>query len=167
MDREQGSDSTQSSDAADRREQGALIDTAALAPEQFEASDEVVSGTDALQQAPLVSGSLWKAIWAMSWPLLVTTVAASIVGMVDVQVSGYLGASSQAAVGLAEQVLFTFMIFLMSMGVGTTAIISRAYGRGDRDEADFAAAQSLTLAILMGLVLTVLAFVTARFIVPF
>jgi putative MATE family efflux protein len=145
---------------------GIDIDTAALAPEQFEASDEVTSGTAALQDAPLVSGNLWKAIWHMSWPLLVTTVATSIVGTVDVQVSGLLGSAAQAAVGLAEQILFTFMIFLMSMGVGTTAIVARAYGKRDFQEADFATAQSLSLSIVTGFVLTAIALFAAHFVVP-
>ncbi|HEY9791081.1 MAG TPA: MATE family efflux transporter [Candidatus Obscuribacterales bacterium] len=120
----------------------------------------------ALSEAPLVSGSLWKAIWVMSWPLLLTTLAGSIVGLVDVQVSGLLGAPAQAAVGLAEQLIFIFMIFLMSMGVGTTAIVSRAYGKKDLAEGDFATGQSLMLSVVTGLVLLVVALAAAHFAVP-
>lgn len=117
-------------------------------------------------ESPLVSGSLWRAIWVMSWPLLVATVASSIVALVNVQVAGQLGAASQAAVGLAEQFIFIFQVFLMSVGVGTTAVVSRAYGKQDFAEADFATAQSISLSILMGLVLTVTAFGTAHYVVP-
>lgn len=117
-------------------------------------------------EAPLVSGNLWKAIWDMSWPLLVATIAGSLVALVNVQVAGRLGAASQAAVGVAEQMLFIFQVFLMSIGVGTTALVSRAYGRKDYAEADYVAAQSLTLSILVGLVLTGAAILTAHFIVP-
>ncbi len=120
-----------------------------------------------VEQAPLVQGSLWKAIWVMSWPLTLTTVAASVVGMVDVHVAGLIGSTSQAAVGLAEQVIFLFMVFLMSVSVGTTAIVSRAYGEKDLAQADYATAQSLALSVLMGLVLTVLAIFTANYLVPF
>lgn len=120
-----------------------------------------------VDHAPLVEGSLWKAIWVMSWPLTLTTVAASIVGMIDVQVAGLIGSTAQAAVGLAEQVIFLFMIFLMSLGVGTTAIVSRAFGEKDLTATEFATAQSLSLSILAGIVLTVLAFLTADHLVPF
>ncbi len=116
--------------------------------------------------APLVSGSLWKAIWVMSWPLLVATIASSIVALVNVQVAGQLSAASQAAVGLAEQIIFIFQVFLMSVGVGTTAVVSRAYGKKDFAEADFATAQSLSLSILIGIVLTVAAILTAHCVVP-
>ncbi|CAN5486101.1 MATE family efflux transporter [soil metagenome] len=117
-------------------------------------------------EAPLVSGSLWKAIWEMSWPLLVTAGATSLVGLVDVQMAGRLGAASQAAVGLAEQIIFIFQVFLMSVGVGTTAIVSRAYGKQDFDDADFATAQSLSLSVLIGILLTVTALLTAHYVVP-
>lgn len=115
---------------------------------------------EAEKDAPLVSGSLWKSIWVMSWPLLVATVASSIVALVNVQVAGQLGAASQAAVGVAEQIIFMFQVFLMSVGVGTTAIVSRAYGAKDVAEADFATAQSLSLSILIGVALSVTAILT-------
>jgi MATE family multidrug resistance protein len=117
--------------------------------------------------APLTHGSLWKAIWIMSWPLMLTTVTSSIVGMVDVQVAGMLGASTQAAVGLSEQILFLFMVFIMSVSVGTTAIVSRAFGAKDTQESIRGTSQSLSLSVLMGLLLTVVAWLIAKFIVPF
>lgn len=118
-------------------------------------------------QSPLVSGSLWKSIWEMSWPLLVATVVSSIVALVNVQVAGLLGPAAQAAVGLAEQFIFIFQVFIMSVGVSTTALVSRAYGRKDLAEANFATAQSLSLSLLIGLTLTAAAIFMAHFIVPF
>jgi MATE family multidrug resistance protein len=147
----------------------AAIDPASLSPDQQFSTDEI--GTTVASQAkgaaPLVEGSLWKAIWTMSWPLLVTTIATSICGFVDVQVAGKIGSSAQAAVGLAEQVIFLFSLFIMSMGIGTTAIISRAYGERDEAQADHMAGQSLALSVLSGIVLTMLAIFTAKYLVPF
>jgi putative MATE family efflux protein len=114
----------------------------------------------------LTEGNLWSAIWIMSWPLLLTTVAHSLVGMVDVQVAGMLGSTTQAAVGLAEQVLFLFMIFLMSLGVGTTALVARAYGEKKIEEVNHFTGQSLALSIIIGLVLTVVAVAGANFLLP-
>ena len=117
-------------------------------------------------EAPLTRGSLWKAIWIMSWPLLVTTVCGSISGMVDVQVAGYLGPAAQAAVGLSEQIIFLFMIFIMSVSVGTTALVSRAFGAGDKGGSVLATAQSLVLSLMMGTVLALAALATAALILP-
>jgi multidrug resistance protein, MATE family len=119
-----------------------------------------------VDHAPLVEGSLWKAIWLMSWPLTLQTVAVSIVGMVDVQVAGLISHTAQAAVGLAEQVMFLFMIFLMSLGVGTTAIVSRAYGAKDLQGTTYATGQSLALSMVSGGLLMVLSFLTADYLLP-
>lgn len=118
-------------------------------------------------EAPLVTGNLWRAIWIMSWPLLLTTIANSMVSLTDVFVAGKLGSSTQAAVGLAEHVLFIFMISIMSIGVGTTALVSRAFGAANREEMLNAAGQSLTLSVLTGIVMTVLALLAANFVLPY
>ncbi|MBX9686337.1 MAG: MATE family efflux transporter [Candidatus Obscuribacterales bacterium] len=125
-----------------------------------ELSDEILS-------APLVHGGLWKAIWLMSWPLLLSTVATSFVGAVDVQVSGYLGPEAQAAVGLAEHVIFIFMIFIFSVSVGTTAIVSREFGEGNSENTVKATAQSLSISVSSGFVLALAALLLARYFLPF
>jgi len=116
--------------------------------------------------APLVEGSLWRAIWIMSWPLMITTITSSIVGAVDIHVAGLLGSEAQAAVGLAEQVLFLFQVLIMSVGVGTTAIVSRAVGAGNMEEATIATAQSLALSVLLGMTLVFVAIAAAQFLLP-
>jgi putative MATE family efflux protein len=115
--------------------------------------------------ANLATGSLMKAIWSMSWPLMVTTVSTSLVGLADMHVAGYLGSASQAAVGVSEQVLFILMIFIMSTGVGTQALVSRATGAEDQEEAARATGQSILFAVLTGLALLIMAKLGAHKIV--
>ena len=122
---------------------------------------------EAILDAPLVHGGLWKAIWLMSWPLLLSTIACSIVSIIDVQVSGYLTSASQAAVGLSEQVIFLFVVFILSVSVGTTAIVSREYGKRDIEATLTATAQSLILSVLGGLTLSMLALSFARYVLPY
>lgn len=112
--------------------------------------------------ANLATGSLMKAIWTMSWPLMVTTVSSSLVGLADMHVAGFLGSASQAAVGVAEQVLFILMIFIMSTGVGTQALVSRATGAEDQEEAAKATGQSIVFALLLGFCLLIVAFFFAH-----
>ncbi|HNM48824.1 MAG TPA: MATE family efflux transporter, partial [Candidatus Obscuribacter sp.] len=111
----------------------------------------------------LITGNLWHAIWIMSWPLILTTIANSLVGLVDVQVAGTLGAATQAAVGLAEHVLFVFMLTILSIGVGTTALVARAFGASEEEEMVKAAGQSFLLSIMLGLALAAVASLTAHF----
>jgi len=120
-----------------------------------------------LLDAPLVHGGLWKAIWLMSWPLLISTVATSVVGVVDVQVSGFVTSAAQAAVGLSEQALFLFMVFIFSVSVGTTAVVSREFGEGNLDATYTATAQSLIMSVSSGFVLALAALLCAKFILPY
>lgn len=121
---------------------------------------------DEKRAAPLIHGNLWKAIWLMSWPLMVTTISASIIGMVDVQTAGFLGAPVQAAVGLSEHVMFLFIVFIMSLSTGTTAIVSRHFGERDLHAACRATAQSLILSFGAGLLLCILALNLSSWLVP-
>ncbi len=109
-----------------------------------------------LTESPLVEGSLWRAIWIMSWPLLLMTISTSMVNIVDCQVAGKLGSVSQAAVGISEQVVFVFMVFAMSIGVGTTAVVSRAFGALDHEKAIKTVGQSMTLAVAIGVLLSLI-----------
>jgi Na+-driven multidrug efflux pump len=67
-----------------------------------------------------------------------------MIGLVDMNVAGTLGSTPQAAVGISEQILFMFMVLIMSISVGTTAMVSRAAGAGDLKEASKSAAQSIS-----------------------
>ena len=106
----------------------------------------------------------------MSWPLMLTTVSNSLVGLVDVKVAMKLGSSSQAAVGIAEHIVFLFMIFLMSAAVGTTALVSRAFGAKDDQLVLKETAQSISLSIILGLALSSLCLILSgplmRFLTP-
>ncbi len=115
-------------------------------------------------RSELIKGNIWRAIWVMSWPLLITTIASSLVGMTDLYVAGHLGSASQAAVGLSEQIIFLFVLFIMATGTGTTAIVSRHWGSGNKKRAARFAGQSLLLSLTLGVLLTMLALFTARFV---
>ncbi len=115
----------------------------------------------------LTQGNLWKVIWRMSWPLLLTTIAASLVGMTDLFVAGRLGSAPQAAVGISEQIIFTFLLFMMATGTGTTALVSRYWGSGNRKRAARFAGQSLALSITLGLCLSAVAQLTAHYALGF
>lgn len=119
------------------------------------------------KQSSLVKGNLWQAIWVMSWPLLLTTIANSLVGLVDVKVASYLGSDTQAAVGLAEHIIFVFMVFILSVGVGSTALVSRSFGAQDEEGMVKSTSQSFALSIILGLVMTLTASLTAQFAMGF
>jgi putative MATE family efflux protein len=116
---------------------------------------------NSVQEAPLVQGTLWAAIWKMSWPMVLTTVSSSIVGLCDVQVAKVLGYSAQAAVGIAEMIVFVYMVFFMCMAIGTTAMTSRFIGERNHKSAHEVIGQALLTVMVVGAVLMVVSLIVS------
>lgn len=101
----------------------------------------------------------WGRLWAMAWPLLLTMLASAGVSLLDTWVAGHIDATSQAAVALTGQLMFLVGAATMAWSLGCQAMVSRAVGAGDWDEAGRVAKQtlvlggSLTLALLLPLFL--------------
>ncbi len=87
---------------------------------------------------------------------MLMTSTSSLVGMTDVYMSGKLGSASQAAVGTAEQVIFLYFVVILSAGVSTTALVSRALGADNEQEAQKCVAQSLLVSLGLGFSLCIL-----------
>jgi multidrug resistance protein, MATE family len=79
-----------------------------------------------------------------------------MVGLVDTFLVGHIGASSLAAVGLANQWVQLATTLFAAISVGSTALIARAVGAKDPDLAERTLRQSVLLATVIGLASTVL-----------
>ena len=78
----------------------------------------------------------------------------STLHVVDMFFVGKLGPSAIASVGMGGSVMFLLGTLFMGLATGTTALISRAFGAGERDNANHFAMQSLTLALFGSAVLS-------------
>ncbi len=56
----------------------------------------------------------------------------SMVAMVQTKFVGSMGAPAVAAVGAGQRVFFALQALLMAIGVGTTALVARSWGAGQR-----------------------------------
>lgn len=95
-----------------------------------------------------------KLILALTWPALAENVLATLVSMADTIMVSNLGEVAVAAVGLVTQPRFIVMSSFMALGIGTTALVARAKGKGDREEARNAMCQSLLLALAIVVIVT-------------
>jgi len=88
----------------------------------------------------------------LTWPVVIEQTLGMTVGLANTYVVGHLGAAPLATVGLCTQ-LSNLMIALFSgVGVGSTALVARHVGAGEREEAERTAGQSLLLALAVGLI---------------
>ncbi|MBI4847667.1 MAG: MATE family efflux transporter [Nitrospirae bacterium] len=102
----------------------------------------------------LTTGSIWRNIWHMSWPMLLVMFFNFLVGLTDIYVAGFLGPDVQAVVGFVGQLFFFNIIVANAISIGTVAIVSRAVGAGDLENSLSTARQSLLFAVGCALALT-------------
>ena len=99
------------------------------------------------------SGPLGSAIVMLAVPMVLEMLMESIFAVVDVFFVGRLGADAVATVGITESMLAIVYSVAIGLSIGASAIVARRTGEGDRDGAAHAAAQSLTLGLVVAVVL--------------
>ena len=103
---------------------------------------------------PAADASLRPGIWELAWPSILTNLLFAMVGIVSIKVVATLGPAAAAAVTVGNQVFFTLQAIMMAVSVGTTALVARAWGARDFDEAIRTTLSSLLLGVLVAIVLT-------------
>ena len=92
-----------------------------------------------------------REIWRLSWPVMLSQVLVTAVGLVDIAMVGRIGPQAQAAVGYAGQFFNLAQAALFAIGFACVALMARAIGAGDRARARSALAGSLVLAFVVAL----------------
>ncbi|MEN8182897.1 MAG: MATE family efflux transporter, partial [Myxococcota bacterium] len=118
-------------------------------------------------QAPPPTGAGAPGVWELAWPVILGNLLYSTVGLVDIKIVGSLGPSAIAAVTTGNRMFFVLQAMLMAITAGTTALVARAWGAGDRTEAERVTRASVLLCLVLATVLMmpglVFAEVLARF----
>ncbi len=98
----------------------------------------------------LTEGRISKAILKLAAPMLVGAVLQNIQSLIDLFWVGRLGHQAVAAVAMSGAILMLLFPMLMGIGTGTVALVARAIGARQPEEASHAASQSLLLALVLG-----------------
>lgn len=103
---------------------------------------------------------LLRTIWTLAWPVIVTFLLDSLVGLVDTLMVGRLGANAVAAVGVGTQILNSVSVAMTAVGTGTLALVARFVGAGNREAAAKVLGQSVLAAFALSVacILPVIAF---------
>lgn len=107
------------------------------------------------------SASRRPGIWDLALPSILGNLSFTMVGLVQTRVVGELGTEALAAVGAGQRIFFLMQAVLMAVSIGTTALVSRAWGANERDEAGRITSASLVLACGVALPITGIGFVFA------
>src|SRR5436190_14699395 len=83
-----------------------------------------------IKSGRLAGLSMGTAIWVLAWPILIESFLNSLVGLTDTLLSAQLSEAATDAIGGASYLLWFVGLVVQSIGVGATALISRAVGGG-------------------------------------
>ena len=96
--------------------------------------------------------SIRRNVLQLSLPVLLSSLFQRLVSIVDVFLTGGLGAAAVAATGLGQLLMVTTMTVFWGLSTGVTVVISHLWGAGRQQDAGRAA----FVACLAGLVMTVI-----------
>ncbi len=105
--------------------------------------------------------------WALAWPVVLEQALAMVGQVVDMAMLGRLGKEAVAAVGLSMQPFRLIQATFMGLSVGTTALVARATGAGNREEASQVAGQSLIVALIFGLAISLIGMANADWVITY
>ncbi|WBW96779.1 MATE family efflux transporter [Oceanirhabdus sp. W0125-5] len=104
---------------------------------------------------------LMKSIIVLAIPAIIENILQFFIGVVDMYYVGGLGKEAVSGVGISNLIMNIYLSFFIAIGVGTTAIVSRYIGEGDRDSAKKSIVQSLITTSIIGIIFGVISFIFA------
>lgn len=97
---------------------------------------------------------LIKTTFTLALPAIADMFIQMLFGIIDMSMVGSLGAFAIASIGLADNPMMTILSLFTAASVGATALVARAIGAKDIEEANETASQAL----LINLVVSILSF---------
>jgi len=108
----------------------------------------------------LTKGSLYKAIAVLTLPMIVGIIATMSVSIVDTYFVGKLGTNELAALSFTFPITITIASLAIGLGAGAAAVVSQAIGAKNDKEAKRLSTDSLILATLIVMVISLIGLVT-------
>ncbi|MHB8070676.1 MAG: MATE family efflux transporter [Candidatus Cryosericum sp.] len=107
----------------------------------------------------ILKGPIIRTMFRLAWPLMISSLLHYMYNMADTFWVGHLpaaeNASAVAGLQIAGPVIFFLVAFAFGFNSGGLALVSQYMGAHRKDEANTAAAQTLSLSIVFGLVIMV------------
>lgn len=111
----------------------------------------------------MLQGSLWKSILRFSVPIMLTTLLQLFFHSADLIVVGnFAGSDSLAAVGATGSISGLVVSLFMGLSVGASVTVAHALGSRDERVANEAVHTAVPLALISGILLTIIGIALAR-----
>ena len=113
---------------------------------------EAVSG----KEASYTTGSIRKAIFMLSIPMILEMMMESIFALVDIAYVSKVSVNAVATIGLTESVITLVYAVAMGLSIAATAVVARRIGEKDISGARSSAVQAIVLGIGVAVVIGIL-----------
>ena len=110
---------------------------------------------------------LRREVISITWPAFIELVMSTFFGMVDMIMVGRLSSAAIAAVGLTNQPFMLLLAIFAAVNVGTTTLVAWNIGAGKPNKASEVTRQIIVLNIILGILVSIIGIVLARWIVLF
>ena len=104
----------------------------------------------------LTKGSITGNLWTLTWPSTITTTIMMLGPMIDMVWVGSLGSASIAGVGVAGMAVMIVNSAKMGLNTGARALLARAIGAGNDEEAVHVAQQSIVITVAFSALMAVI-----------
>ncbi|UII76055.1 MATE family efflux transporter [Flagellimonas sp. HMM57] len=105
------------------------------------------------KETEFTSGSIRKAIFMLSIPMILEMLMESIFALVDIAYVSQVSVNAVATIGLTESVITLVYALAIGLSMAATAIVARRVGEKDLQGAKIAAVQAIGLGILISIAL--------------
>jgi putative MATE family efflux protein len=113
------------------------------------------------EQRDYTQGNLSKAIFLLAIPMILELSLESVFAVVDIFFVSKLGRHAIATVGLTESVISLIYSIAIGLSTAATAVVARRIGEKNPDAASHAGAQSLIIAFIATMVISILGVIFA------
>src|SRR4030095_9810512 len=113
------------------------------------------------------SGSIDKAIFLLSVPMVLEMVMEGLFAIVDIFFVSKLGKEATATIGLTEVVITQVIALTLGLSMATTAMVARRIGEKDHEGASVAAMQAIFIGVIVCSIIAVFFFFKAPDILRF
>lgn len=101
-----------------------------------------------------------RSVFRLAWPAIAENALQTLLGIVDTAVVARLGTAALSGVGASQQLIWVLTTALVAVSMGTTVLIARFTGAQEPGKANAILKQSLLLAVVAGLVLAPIGFLS-------
>jgi len=110
------------------------------------------------KETDFTSGSIRKAIFMLSIPMILEMLMESIFALVDIAYVSQVSVNAVATIGLTESVVTLIYAVAIGLSIAATAVVARRVGEKDIQGAREAAVQAIALGILVAVIVGFIGF---------